>query len=263
MNPLSFENFLNNFERLKNANEDLVTATIVHIVGAAPQVVGARIIVSKNGLEFGTVGGGKIEARCIAEATKMLSEQISQPFLAEWNLQKDIGMTCGGVVHIFFEIFRQKTAWTISVFGAGHICQELILLLTRLNCKVICTDPRKEWLDKLPTAENLKCIQTDDMQKIVDTLPDNSFIIISTMGHSFDLPILTKVMQQRHRFNYVGNIGSAQKALRLRNDLKTAGIADDVLKQFHCPMGEDFGDNTPYEIALSIVAQILKARDKK
>lgn len=261
MSKQNFETFLHAYENLKAAGEDFVVVTLVNIVGAAPQEMGARIIVSSRGLEFGTVGGGKVEKRSIEEAQKLLADAKSEPHFTAWNLQKDIGMTCGGVVNFFFEIFRQKTQWTVAVFGAGHICQELVPLLTKLSCRVICTDPRKEWLDKFSAAANLRLIQTDDMQKVVDELPDRTFIAISTMGHGFDLPILTKAMQQRSRFSYVGNVGSHQKALRLKNDLKMAGIPDVDLTKFFCPMGEEFGNNVPYEIALSIVAQILKVRD--
>ncbi|MFZ3231541.1 MAG: XdhC family protein [Pseudobdellovibrio sp.] len=261
MSNTNFEAFLHSFEKLKALDEDFVVVTLVNIIGAAPQEMGARIIVSAKGLEFGTVGGGKVEIQAINSAQEILASTKSEPSFTQWNLQKDIGMTCGGVVNFFFEPFRQKTQWTVAVFGAGHICQELVPLLIRLSCRVICIDPRKEWLNKFPSCSNLKLIQTDDMQKVIDELPDKTFIAISTMGHSFDLPILTKAMQQRSRFSYVGNVGSHQKSLRLKDDLKKAGIKDDFLNQFSCPAGENFGKNIPYEIALSIIAEILKVRD--
>lgn len=260
MTEKNFESFLHAFEKLKADGLDFVVVTLVNIVGAAPQEMGARMIVSLNGLEYGTVGGGKVEKRSIEEAQRLLSESKSEPHFAQWNLQKDIGMTCGGVVNFFFETFRQKTRWTVAVFGAGHICQELVPLLTKLSCQVICIDPRQDWLDKFPKAANLKLICTDDMKAIVDELPNKTFVAISTMGHAFDLPILTKVMQQRSRFSYVGNVGSHQKSLRLKADLEAAEIPSDIISQFHCPMGEDFGNNTPIEIAFSIVAQMLRTR---
>ena len=261
MTERNFESFLHAFEELKAEGKDFVVVTLVNIIGGAPQEMGARIIVSGHGLQFGTVGGGKVEKRAIEEAQKLLNAGQSEPHFANWNLQKDIGMTCGGAVNFFFEIFREKNQWTVAVFGAGHICQELIPLLTKLSCRVICVDPRKEWLEKFAPSTNLKLIQTDDMQAVIDTLPDKTFIAISTMGHGTDLPILTKAMKQRARFSYVGNVGSDQKALRLKNDLKLAGIAEDHLSQFFCPIGDSFGKNVPIEIALSITSQILKVRD--
>ncbi|MBC7467178.1 MAG: xanthine dehydrogenase accessory protein XdhC [Bdellovibrio sp.] len=261
MTEKNFESFLQAFEELKAEGQEFVVVTLVNIIGGAPQEMGARMIVSAKGLQFGTVGGGKIEKRSIEEAQNLLISGQSEPHFTNWNLQKDIGMTCGGAVNFFFEIFREKNQWTVAVFGAGHICQELVPLLTKLSCRVICIDPRQEWLDKFSAAANLKLIKTDNMQAIVDTLPDKTFIAISTMGHGTDLPILTKAMKQRARFSYVGNVGSDQKALRLKNDLKLAGIAEDQLNQFFCPIGESIGKNVPIEIALSITSQILKVRD--
>lgn len=261
MNEQNFESFLEAFENLKSQGEDFVVVTLVNIIGAAPQEMGARIIVTKAGLQFGTVGGGKVEKRSIEEAQMLLKNATVGPHFTHWNLQKDIGMTCGGVVNFFFETFRQETQWTVAVFGAGHICQELVPLLTKLSCRVICIDPRQDWLAKFEKASNLKLIKTDDMQSVVDSLPDKTFIVISTMGHGFDLPILIKAMQQRERFSYVGNVGSHQKSLRLQNDLKVAGLTEDIIQQFYCPIGEKLGHNIPIEIAISITAQILKVRD--
>lgn len=100
------------------------------------------------------------------------------------------------------------------------------------------------------------------MRSQVNTLPQGSFVTIMTMGHGTDLPILTQVLRERQRWAYVGNIGSELKRRRLEKDLLEAGLSSEVLNQFFCPMGENFGDNSPAEIAFSIVAQILKIRDQ-
>jgi len=73
------------------------------------------------------------------------------------------------------------------------------------------------------------------------------------MGHSHDLPIL-KVALNEHAFPFVGVIGSKAKRNRLEAELGKTN--------FHCPLGEDFGSNAPVEIALSMVAQLLKERDR-
>ncbi len=83
-----------------------------------------------------------------------------------------------------------------------------------------------------------------------------------TMGHGTDLPILIKALKQRERFSYLGNIGNDQKALRLKKDLKEAGVPEENLQKFFCPMGENFGSNSPIEISFSIIAQILKTKDQ-
>ncbi|MFV8249816.1 xanthine dehydrogenase accessory protein XdhC [Bdellovibrio bacteriovorus] len=260
MSKMNFEDYLSAMKSLQDAGKSFVSVTLVKQQGSSPQDVGARALVSADGLEFGTVGGGKVEKRAIEEAQKMIREKVAHQY-TDWNLQKDIGMTCGGVVSFFFEFFEYNHPFNIWVFGAGHIAQELVRLLIRLDCKITCVDPRQEWIDKLPASSRLTTLCTEDMKGLVSRIPEKSFVTLMTMGHGTDLPILVEVMKQRDRFSYVGNIGSDQKARRLRQDLIDAGIAQESLDKFHCPMGESFGTNAPVEIAFSIVAQILKTRD--
>ncbi|MNT06816.1 hypothetical protein D3C72_1414980 [compost metagenome] len=171
-------------------------------------------------------------------------------------------MTCGGVVSFFFELYESKNPFHIAVFGAGHIAQEFVRLLLKLDCKVDCFDQRLEWTAKLPDSPKLKVLCTDKMADQVSLLPNGTYVTLMTMGHGTDLPILTEVMKQRSRFAYVGNIGSDQKRKRLESDLVAAGIPETEIKNFFCPMGESFGSNSPVEISFSIIAQILKLRDQ-
>jgi xanthine dehydrogenase accessory factor len=257
----NFEDFLSAFKALENAHKTFVVVTLVKQIGSSPQDVGAKALVSMEGLEFGTVGGGKVENAAIKEAQRMIRENLRNHFV-DWNLQKDIGMTCGGVVSFFFELYESKNPFHIAVFGAGHIAQEFIPMLLKLDCQVECFDQRAEWIDKLPKSPKLKTMCTDNMPAEVAKLPDGSYVTLMTMGHGSDLPVLTEVMKRRERFAYVGNIGSDQKRKRLESDLKAAGIPEHKLNEFFCPMGESFGSNSPVEISFSIIAQILRLRDE-
>lgn len=253
------EIFLDHIHKLRETGKEAVVVTMVNARGSAPQEVGARIIVGSEGLLFGTVGGGKVEEKCIATAKAMLQSEDEHQFY-EWNLQKDVGMTCGGVVSLYFERMLPRAKWKIAVFGAGHVSQELIPLLLKLDCDVTCIDPRTEWLNKLPENSKLTKIQSDDMKNIVGLLNPKTFIASMTMGHAFDLPILIEAMS-KFDFPYIGVIGSESKAHILKNDLKKSGIDETKIAQLHCPIGEPFGNNHPAEIAFSIVSQLLKIRD--
>lgn len=261
MSKGNFEDFLSALNKAKQGTKNFVVVTMVKQIGSSPQDVGARAIVTPDGLIYGTVGGGKVENRAIQEAQKMLQEKRHHE-LVDWNLQKDIGMTCGGVVSFFFELFEVDHPFHVAVFGAGHIAQEFVPLLLKLDCRVSCFDSRQDWLDKLPASYKLKTLCTENMADEVAKLPENSYVTIMTMGHGTDLPILTTTMKQRSRFSYVGNIGSDQKHVRLKNDLREAGIDDATIARFHCPMGESFGSNSPVEIAFSIIAQLLRTKDE-
>ena len=254
------EQFIDHVQKLRETGKEAVVVTMVHARGSAPQEIGARIIVGSDGLLFGTVGGGKVEEKSIAHAKAMLAAGLDHDFV-EWNLQKDVGMTCGGVVSLYFERMLPFSHWKIAVFGAGHVAQELIPLLLKLDCDITWVDPRMEWLAKVPEHQKLTKIQSADMKEVVKTLHPQTYIASMTMGHAFDLPILTEAMMN-YSFPYVGVIGSESKARVLKADLKTAGVDEAKIAELHCPIGEPFGNNHPVEIAFSIVAQLITIRDR-
>lgn len=258
----NFSLFCEEFLKLTASHVPLVVVTQVSNRGSAPQDAGARMIIGGNGeILFGTIGGGKIEAHCIKVADEYLSsnEHVDNQSFT-WNLQKDIGMTCGGEVTMFFEIHKPQNRWEVAIFGAGHISQELVRVLLRLDCHLTVADQREEWLVKLPESKRLKKICTPDLAAVVDSLADNTFVASMTMGHASDVPVLVRALTVRN-FPFVGVIGSVAKRNRIEKDLSEMGVTDGRLKEFFCPMGEDFGMNAPAEIALSIAAQLLRTRD--
>lgn len=246
------------FELEKNKNP-FVLITLVKIIGSAPQNLGAKIILESDGKFVGTVGGGKIEAHCLNYAKNLLNGNLGFVY-EEWNLQKDIGMTCGGVVGVSFEVRNFKSDFKIAVFGAGHVASAFIDVASKLNCQIKCIDPRSEWLDKIVKKSNVEILQVEKMDEIIDQLTDDYFVISLTMGHSYDRPILARALKRN--FKFVGVIGSEQKAKVLKHELESIDqISKEKLAKLVCPVGEKFGTNDPYEIAISILAQLLKNRD--
>ncbi|MFT6069054.1 MAG: xanthine dehydrogenase accessory factor [Bacteriovoracaceae bacterium] len=228
--------------------------------GSAPQVDGAKAIIASGGLLWGTVGGGKVEQAIKKEGLDLLESKETTKSI-KWNLQKDIGMTCGGEVSFFLEKFG-KPNLEIAVFGAGHVAQAFVPLLLNLNCSVSSIDSRLEWLNKLPENEKLKKLHLEEMSSYIDELKPGTFIISMTQGHKFDLPILEKALKCGDKFPYVGVIGSKQKAQVIRQDLLSLGSCPNDLERLICPIGLDLGRNIPEEIAFSIIAQILQVRDR-
>jgi xanthine dehydrogenase accessory factor len=251
------------YMELAEAGTPFVSVTMVEAVGSTPQDAGSKMLVTSDGLHHGTVGGGRIEAKAIDHALAMLedsSEQGSVTDFVEWNLQKDVGMTCGGTVKLYFESVNHR-AWRIVIFGAGHVTQALTKLLATLPCRMTCIDPRPEWLAKLPTAANIQTVQTDAPPSKVADLSDDTFVVCMTRGHKTDLPVLLEIFKQDRTFPYLGVIGSKSKAAVLRRELTEAGIPDEK-QVFHCPLGLPIGTNHPGEIAVSIAAQLLEARGR-
>lgn len=245
-------------KELEAKAESFVIVTLTGIRGSAPQDPGAKMIVTSSGLYTGTVGGGKVEAAAIKKSQEILDSKDKQnPITETWNLQKDIGMTCGGEVTYLFEHFHFQN-WPIVVFGAGHVSQQLTRVLSHLNCQVTCIDNRPDWIEKL---DGVKGICHESPEELVKEFPKNSFFISMTQGHSADVPVLFSIFQHAPDAPYVGVIGSKIKGERIKKELKDLGAKEDFLNKLYVPIGLDFGSNDPYEIAISIVAQLLQVRD--
>lgn len=259
----STHGYVERLAELARTGAPFVSVTMVDAVGSTPQDAGSKMLVTAEGLHSGTVGGGKIENKAIGFAQEMLrADAADAPSnkLVEWNLQRDVGMTCGGVVTLYFESYN-RADWRIIVFGAGHVAAAVISCLGPLHCQITCIDPRAQWLDKIPEVPGLKKIECAEPRSLVESLPSDAFVICMTMGHASDRPILEEVFRQQRRFPFLGVIGSNAKRKVLERELKAAGISADRIHEFHCPIGLPLGNNQPEEIAISVVAQLLQERD--
>ena len=255
--------YIERLAELAASGVPFASVTLVDVVGSTPADVGSKMLVTAAGLDFGTVGGGRVEAKAIAEAQRLLREpggSSPRPKLLEWNLQRDVGMTCGGVVKLFVELYKHNQ-WQIAIFGAGHVAAAVIHCLLPLPCRIACIDPRGEWLAKLPNDPRLRKVCTDDAPAEVASLPAAAFVLCMTMGHRTDRPILEAIFRQERRFPYLGVIGSAAKRAVLRRELLAAGVSAEQADSFCCPIGLPIGTNLPSEIAISVVAQLLQQRD--
>lgn len=245
--------------RLDSEGRCFCVATLVDTRGSAPQDQGAKIVVFPDGQFLGTIGGGKLENFTIKRSLELLSDKEVKGFeFSTINLQKDIGMTCGGVASIYFEVFN-RNPWNITVFGAGHISQSLCRFLVKLNCSLTIVDNRREWLDKFDDLVGVKLVYLEEMSEHVDSIPKNSFVVLMTMGHGKDVPILKTILSEGIEFPYLGVIGSIAKRNSMEKELRAQGVTE---FNFICPLGADIGDNSPVEISVSIMAQLIEYKDK-
>ena len=247
---------------LKQAGNSFVQITLVDVRGGAPQDIGAKCLVTEKGLSFGTIGGGKVEAKAIEYSIKLIkNKKTSLLETLKWNLQTDVGMTCGGEVTFLFEVFK-SIKWPIAIFGAGHVSQALVRVLMKLNCQLTIIDSRKEWLDKLPKDCGEIVLETEP-KNYVKNLSNEHYFISMTQGHAFDRPVLEEIYKNFPKTFYVGVIGSKQKATVLKSELKENNVRKDFLENLRIPIGLPLGKNNPEEIAISIAAELLQQRDQK
>jgi xanthine dehydrogenase accessory factor len=256
--------FVERLAELSQSGIPFVCVTMVQAQGSTPQDAGSKMLVTAQGLVTGTVGGGRVELKAIECARTMLAQPVNQtPLteLVEWNLKRDVGMTCGGSVKLFFETYNHGD-WRIVVFGAGHVASAVVECLSQLECHVTCVDPRADWLERIPPRSHLRKIQRDDPSTLVAEVPDDAFVVCMTMGHATDRPILEQIFRQGRKFPFLGVIGSKAKRAVLLKELTAAGIPADRADDFHCPIGLELGTNQPGEIAISVVAQLIQERDR-
>jgi xanthine dehydrogenase accessory factor len=245
---------------LQEQKESFVLVTMLRARGSSPQDPGAKMLVTQKGLYAGTIGGGKVEMAAITKAQDILkSTRQADPEVVCWNLQRDIGMSCGGEVEFLFE-HHHAQSWPIVIFGAGHVAQALTRLLSHLNCQVSCIDSRSEWVERL---DGVRGIHHPSPKELVKTFSGESFFLCMTMGHAHDVPILQEIALHHPEAPYVGVIGSEIKGLRIKQELKQLGIQENFLSKLRVPMGLDLGSNAPWEIAISIAAELLQTRDQR
>jgi len=234
---------------LAAAGQPFVLVTLAEAVGSTPQDAGAKMLVDAVGLQAGTIGGGRLEQQAIAAAQAMLAEPTARPCtLVEWNLKRDVGMTCGGSVRLLFEAYHLHP-WRVVVFGAGHVGQAVVRCLLLLDCRVVCID-----------VSCLERVCLEEPAAFVPQLSDTDVVICMTMGHATDLPILRAIFQAGLRPAYLGVIGSRAKREVLRRELEAAGISAAAIDPLRCPVGLPIGGNQPGEIAISLVAEVLQVR---
>lgn len=254
--------YLQKLEEFNKRQTPVVSVILVDAPESTQENPGNKILVTKAGLVFGTIGAGPIENRAIETAQALLSlENANQStHFLEWDLQKDFGMIAVGVVKLYFETFN-LLPWNIVVFGAGHLANALIPLLLNLDCQVTCLDTRQEWLAKLPQSPKLSLVHAENLTEEVAAVSANAFVLLITKGHGTDRPILKKFLERAPQ-PYLGVIGSKSKAAVLRQELKKHGLSEEKCQAYICPLGLPIGSNHPYEIAISIAAQLIEERDR-
>src|SRR3954453_4608189 len=231
--------FVERLAELSQSGVPFVCVTMVQAQGSTPQDAGSKMLVTSVGLDIGTVGGGKVEMKSIERSRQMLAQPANKTppnELVEWNLKRDVGMTCGGSVKLFFETYNHSD-WRIVVFGAGHVASAVVGSLGSLDCHVTCIDSRPEWLSRIPGRPRLRKVQSAEPRSLVAELPNDAFVICMTMGHASDRPILEEIFRQDRHFPFLGVIGSKAKRAVLIKELAAAGIPPERAAAFQCPIG--------------------------
>jgi len=234
--------------------EPAALATILEAKGSTPRAAG-KMLIYADGQTVGTVGGGGVEARVVEEAQAAIAEGKSREL--EYRLvdeeRGDPGI-CGGDMRIFVEVLAPRP--TLLIVGGGHIGQAVAELAAFLGYRVAVVDERPEIIteERFPQVEVR--MAGDPVQQVGDfPLTTHTYVVMVTPHHTLDEKVLA-VLADRP-VPYVGLIGSRRRTTHTFERAREAGISDDFLERVHTPIGLDIGAETPREIAVSILAEII------
>ena len=234
--------------------------TVVESKGSTPRHQGSKMLVFPSGKIVGTVGGGEIENRVIAEAMDAI--KIGKTRIVRYEMvdpaKGDAGV-CGGHVEVYVEPYLP--APLILIVGGGHVGKAVAHVAKWLGFRVVVSDDRAELCtpEITPDADQFLVCDMADIPKKLE-IDYQTYIILTTRGMVVDVPGLAPLLDTKAAF--IGVIGSQRRWLMTRKELISQGISEEKLDRVHSPVGLELHAETPEEIAISIMAEVIMLRNE-
>jgi len=245
---------------LQTSNQAAALCTIIRTQGSTPRHVGSKMLVYVDGSIVGTIGGGEMESRVVDEALQVLEAGV--PKILEYSMSDpergDPGV-CGGHLEIFVEPIKSKPVMVIV--GAGHVGRAVAYLANWLGFYVVITDDRPEMCshEVLPQADQFYPITFRDFTKEFN-ITSWTYFVLTTRSVDVDVEGLPAILKSDAA--YIGVIGSQRRWATTKQKLKEIGITDEQISRVKSPIGLALNAETPEEIAISIIAEIIMLRRK-
>ncbi len=242
---------------LRQANRPFAICTIVESKGSTPRH-SAKMLVRQDGSTALTIGGGPVEEAVIAEAMAAIDAGADR--LVKYDL--DAGapggtpMYCGGALSVFIEVSVAKPR--LVLVGAGHVGKAVARLAAGLGWRVAVVDDRDERETAETIREAAEIYVRADIAEAVRAAPIDAETYVAIFTKNADEAALRAVLERDAA--YVGMIGSKRKVAIVRDHLATAGADPERLAAVRAPIGLDLGAETPAEIAVSVMAEIMAVR---
>ncbi len=247
----------------QDKGDSVVLATVVQATGSVPRHAGSKMLVYADGRFSGTIGGGELEARALQEAKAALAD--GRPRMMTYSLiepeRGDPGL-CGGTVELYLEPYMPPA--TLFVIGCGHVGQAVADLAHWLGFRVVVADDRPELAspDHIPNADvYLPGEEGGDFAGdfanalIAHPITGSTFIALLTRNVTLDRQILPLLVNSPAP--YIGVMGSRRRWAETQKLLRADGATDVDLRRFHSPVGLELNAETPKEIAISILSEII------
>lgn len=243
---------------LESRNQAGAFCVIVRSQGSTPRHTSSKMLVYPDGSIVGTVGGGELEKRVIAEALQAMAD--GKPRLLEYSMvdpqRGDVGV-CGGQVEVFVEPVQPRPV--LVVIGSGHVGKAVVHLAHWLGFWVAVNDDRPEFCtpQATPEADAYYLAPMSELPQQLDITPW-TYLVLTTRGNDLDVQGLPALLKTQAA--YIGVIGSRRRWTSTRQQLLAQGVSAEALARVHSPVGLRINAETPEEIAVSILAEIIMLR---
>jgi xanthine dehydrogenase accessory factor len=244
--------------RLEAENGAGALCTIVRTRGSTPRHTGSKMLVYMDGSIVGTVGGGELENRVIKEARQSILD--GRPRWLEYQMadpaRGDPGV-CGGQVEVFVEPMQPKA--TLVVIGSGHVGKTVAHLAHWLGFRVVVSDDRPDFCtpQAVPEADLYLPVPMSELPVHLDITPW-TYLVLTTRGSNVDVQGMGPLLDTPAA--YIGVIGSQRRWATTRRQLSEQGVSEEKLNRVRSPIGLELHAETPEEIAVSILAEIIMLR---
>jgi xanthine dehydrogenase accessory factor len=245
--------------RLLDAREPFVRATVVQATGSVPGKLGATMIVRADGSTLGTVGGAALEDRVkslAAEAIARGGGGLHHFDLQAWT-PGGLPSLCGGSVEIAVEYIASRP--NLLLWGGGHVAHALAQILPTLEYDYSVADDRPEWVgaDRFPSADRREVVPPERLWDVFDPA---AFTHLYLLGYDAAKDLEALAVSIARFPNQIGLIASASKREHMYASLRARGVTREALARVRSPVGLPIGSETPPEIAVSIVAELVRER---
>jgi xanthine dehydrogenase accessory factor len=241
--------------QLVKEGKPVAVATIIKVQGSVPRHEGTKMLIFPDGTIEGTIGGGEVENIIIQEAQESLSKGKAR--LLHYNFSNpergDPGV-CGGEMDVFIEPIRPKE--TLLIFGMGHVGKAVAHLGSWLGFRIVAADDRVEFVKQANTPDadlRVHCQLAELPNKVEIT--DQTFVILTTRDVTIDVAGIPGLVHSPA--SYIGVIGSRRRWETTAKQLKENGVSAADIKRVTSPMGLEIHAETPEEIAVSILSEII------
>jgi xanthine dehydrogenase accessory factor len=240
--------------------QSVVLCTLIYKEGSGPREPGAKMLVTPDGEALGTIGGGGMERLIVTQALEALAEGRPRTLHFAMGIPPREGMIaidskCGGEVKIFMDIVKPEPR--LVIMGSGWIAQSTARYAKDCGFEVTVVDD----------AESAKQEYFPGMTVVNGKYPESlggveirpsDFVAVLHGETPFELAALRHAAKAKPA--YIGLLGSGNKAKKHKEELKSEGFDAKVLDAMYAPIGLDISAETPEEIGVSIVAEMIRVK---